>query len=105
MISSYCIVLFRKVSFSDFLELVVEFDGDGRDICEEIEQGFKHLDCGKLGNNGLVVSFHIINFFKRNRGYVLLGNITCFYAVNTIQLLTVVLKNAFAYLLQITMGK
>ncbi|XP_058858296.1 uncharacterized protein LOC117432128 isoform X1 [Acipenser ruthenus] len=38
-----------KVSFSDFLELVVEFDGDGRDICEEIEQGFKHLDCDNDG--------------------------------------------------------
>ncbi|MBN3287218.1 CETN1 protein, partial [Polyodon spathula] len=38
-----------KVSFSDFLELVVEFEGDGRDICEEIEQGFKYLDCDNDG--------------------------------------------------------
>ncbi|XP_038629998.1 uncharacterized protein LOC119951036 [Scyliorhinus canicula] len=35
----------EKVSFADFLEIVVERQGDARDTCEEIKQGFSLFDC------------------------------------------------------------
>ncbi|XP_072334575.1 uncharacterized protein [Scyliorhinus torazame] len=34
-----------KVSFADFLEIVVERQGDARDTYEEIKQGFSLFDC------------------------------------------------------------
>ncbi|XP_078094596.1 uncharacterized protein LOC144509688 [Mustelus asterias] len=35
----------EKVSFSDFLQIVVERQGDSRDTYEEIKQGFSLFDC------------------------------------------------------------
>ncbi|GCB75155.1 uncharacterized protein [Scyliorhinus torazame] len=35
----------EKVSFADFLEIVVERQGDARDTYEEIKQGFSLFDC------------------------------------------------------------
>ncbi|XP_014352084.1 uncharacterized protein LOC102354198 [Latimeria chalumnae] len=45
-----------KVSFSEFLELIVEYQGEARDDYEEIKQGFTFLDTdndGKITFNNL----------------------------------------------------
>lgn len=39
---------FRCISFNDFLETVIDRQGDARDVYDEILHGFKMFDYGKL---------------------------------------------------------
>ena len=39
--------LSRSLDFNEFLETVIDRQGDTRDIYDEILQGFKMFDCGE----------------------------------------------------------
>ncbi|XP_059807716.1 uncharacterized protein LOC132381987 [Hypanus sabinus] len=39
----------NNVSFHDFLQIVIEYQGDARDVFEEIKQGFDLFDCDSDG--------------------------------------------------------
>ncbi len=42
------IFLSRYVNFNEFLDIVIDRQGDAHDIYDEIMQGFKMFDYGKL---------------------------------------------------------
>ncbi|KAK3738106.1 hypothetical protein QZH41_013847 [Actinostola sp. cb2023] len=50
MIVMYSLFYFRMIEFDEFLDFVVSRQGDGRDVHDEILQGFKMFDTDKSGH-------------------------------------------------------
>ena len=44
---SYLMFVFSVIDFNEFLDLVIQHQGDAKDVYDEIMQGFKLLDVGE----------------------------------------------------------